>query len=268
MKIKILILSLIMSSASLFTGCAATTPLVVAGAGGHTVARLEENIRVRGAAALTDEPDLLTFSMQAIAENDTEEAVSTYLKGYNDASYTANIKSLALYQIGLIYMNRFNKHRDYDKSLYYFKKQLAEFPTSMLRPRVESHIKLIEKRQASADQPSARQLLKTVDRRKLLAKKSTPFDAELTPMSERAITEDRVQDAENVYLVLYNNKASSDTIRAKGIYQLGLIYMSPYNSHADKGKAMMYFRKIINEFPGNAIAKKARYRLNQVINRQ
>lgn len=268
MKLKLLLIASLLASSQLLTSCAVTTPLVLAGAGGHTVARLEENIRVRGAAAITDEPDLLTFSMQAIADNKTESTVDVYLQGYNNPEYSNSIKSLALYQIALIYMNRFNNDRDYPKAKYYLNKQLKEFPKSRLKTKVKQHITLLDKRMNSTEQPIAKQLLKTVDRQKLLAKNHVPFDAELTPMSERAIMEERVQDAESVYLVLYNNTASSDTIRAKGIYQLGLIYMSPYNPKGNNGKAMMYFRKIINEFPRNPIAKKAQHRLNQVINRQ
>jgi hypothetical protein len=34
------------------TACSIATPLVAAGAGGHAIGRYEENIKVRGAAAL------------------------------------------------------------------------------------------------------------------------------------------------------------------------------------------------------------------------
>ena len=51
----------------LLASCAAPAPLAVAGAGAYEVAKYEENIRLRAAAALRDEPDLLTFSIQAIA---------------------------------------------------------------------------------------------------------------------------------------------------------------------------------------------------------
>jgi TolA-binding protein len=87
-------------------------------------------------------------------------------------------------------------------------------------------------------------------------------------MSERAITGDRVSDAESVYLILYENKTSSDSMRAKALYQIGLIYMSEYNSHGDNATALNYFRKIIQEFPKDPVAKKACRRMSQVINRQ
>ena len=77
----------------LLASCAAPAPLAVAGAGAYEVAKYEENIRLRAAAALRDEPDLLTFSIQAIARGQTEKAVDTYMLGYNNPDYSDNMKS-------------------------------------------------------------------------------------------------------------------------------------------------------------------------------
>lgn len=249
-------------------GCAAATPLLIAEGAGHEIARRDENIKVRGAAALAEEADLLTFSVQAIARGKTDKAVATFLKGYADPDYSSNIKSLAIYQIGLIYMNRYNDFRNDDKARAYFNQHRIEFPESRLKQRVLKRLKVLEERNNEAVQLSATQLLKQVNRAKLLARDDTPFDAELTPMSERAITDERVEDAEGVYLILYDNKASSNEMRAKALYQLGLIYMSPYNRHGDNRKALAYFRKIATEFPQTTVAKRANHKATVLINRQ
>ena len=117
-------------------------------------------------------------------------------------------------------------------------------------------------------QLSPEQLLRQVDRNKLLQQDNIPYDAELTAMSERAITQGRVAEAESVYLVLYDNKASSDMMRARSLYQLGLIYMSPYNQAGDNQKALAYFRKITAEFPQTEAAEKSRQRIVELLNRQ
>lgn len=249
-------------------GCAAATPLLVAEAGGHQLARYEEDVKVRAAAALHDEPDMLTYSVQAISRNNASKAIDTYLKGYNAPDYSRNMKSLALYQIALVYMNRFNDDRDDKKAREYLELHRKEFPESRLKPRIDQHLAILDKRDAEPVQLTATQLLTQVDRNKLLKKDNTPFDTELTPMSERAITEGRVADAETVYLILYDNKASSDEMRAKALYQLGLIYMSPYNDMGNNKKAMTYFRKIIADFPGTSVAKRSEERISDLINRQ
>jgi|TARA_B110001454_G_scaffold38081_1_gene37526 TolA-binding protein len=264
MKLRLIAISLIILS----TGCALTTPLVVAGAGGHAIARHEEDIRVRGAAALQEEPDLLTYSVEAIARNKEAEAVATYSKGLTSDDYSHNIKSLALYQIGLLYMNPYSEARNDDKALSYFNQHLEQYPKSKLRPKIKAKIALIKKRKSESNQLSAKEMLKLADRMALLAQPSVPFDAELTPMSERAISNDRIEDAESVYLIIYNNKASSDQMRAKALYQLGLIYMSEYNTHHSTSKAIKYFRMIKEEFPETRVAKKANKRISQVINQQ
>jgi TPR repeat protein len=249
-------------------GCAIATPFVAAGAGGHAIGRYEENIKVRGAAALQEEPDLLTYSVQAIARNNLDKAVATYTKGLNSRSYSDNIKSLSLYQIGLIYMNPYAEQRDDNEALKYFNRHLKQYPESRLRNKIKAKIALINTRKSDKSQLTAKELLALADRTALLEQSNIPFDAELTPMSERAIIGDRVTDAESVYLILYDNKASSETMRAKALYQIGLIYMSEYNSHGDNAKALNFFRKITREFPESPIAKKASKRMSQVINRQ
>lgn len=250
------------------TGCSIATPLVAAGAGGHAIGRYEENIKVRGAAALKEEPDLLTFSVQAISRNNIKSAVDTYSKGLISDNFNSNMKSLALYQIGLLYMNPYSQQRNDQTALKYFNRHLNEFPQSRLRDKINNKIALIKEREKSETQLTADELLKLANRSELLAQSNIPFDAELTPMSERAIISDRVADAESVYLILYSNEKSSDSMRAKALYQLGLIYMSEYNTHGNNAKALNYFRKITEEFPGTAIANQASKRMSQVINRQ
>jgi len=264
MKLRLIAISLIVLS----TGCSVATPLVIAGAGGHAIGRYEEDVNVRGAAALQEEPDLLTYSVEAIARNDEAKAVITYKKGLDSASYTDSIKSLTLYQIGLLYMNPYSEARDDDEALKYFNQHLTQYPDSKLRPKIKAKIALINQRKLETNQPSAAELLKLADRMVLLAEPTVPFDSELTPMSERAITTDRIGDAESVYLILYKNTASSEEMRAKALYQLGLIYMSEYNTHHDNTKAITYFRKISEEFPNTLVAEKAGKRVSQVINRQ
>jgi hypothetical protein len=258
----------IIAVAVALSGCAATTPLIVAEAGGHQLARKDEDRKVRAAAALQEEPDLLTYSVDAIVRGKTEEAVATYMKGYSAPNYSQNMKSLALYQVALLYMNRFNDQRDDNKARAYLKQHRIEFPDSRLQPRINKRLAVLDQRQQDAVHLSAKQLLKRVDRSQLLQRNSTPFDAQLTPMSERAITHERVADAETVYLILYDNQASSDDMRAKALYQLGLIYMSPYNRHGDNDKALAYFRKITQEFAQTPVAEDASKRITTLINRQ
>lgn len=265
--IKHVPLALLMAVLGL-TGCAAATPLLMVEAGSHQLAMYDEDLKVRAAAALHEEPDLLTFSIQAIMRGRTQVAADTYQKGYQNADFSDAMRSLALYQIALLFMNRYNDDRDDTLARQYLQTHKQQFPNSALHAKIDHRLAILDQRQAEPVQLNARQLLRQVDRRQLLQRNDIPFDSELTPMSERAIVDGRVDDAEHVYLILYSNTASSEDMRARALYQLGLIFMSPYNQHNDSRKAIGYFRQITNEFPNAVIAPRASYRIGQIINQQ
>jgi len=261
--IKNLLLILIVIS---LWGCVSSTPMVLVGAGNHQLLKHQQSIRLRAAAALDEEPDLLTYSVKGISENRSSEIINTYLLGYGKADYSQDMKSIALYQVGIIYMNRLNKQRDDEKARLYFHRHLIEFPYSILQKRVQEHLQVIAKRKLQTLQLTPNQILSQLDSQALLSKRLVTFDEELTPMSQRAIEEDRLEDANGVYITVYENPGSSDTIKAKSLYQLGLIYMSPNNQQASINKSSYFFRKIIAEFPNSRLAKKAQKRISHLVN--
>lgn len=249
-------------------GCAAATPLILGGGANHLLVMSEENTRLRKAAALEEEPDLLSYSLLALTSKTTEDVVNTYMKSYGDDRYSKNIKSLALYQVALIFMNRYNDARNDDIALSYFNRHFIEYPNSRLHDRISQRMDAIKERKNNHTKFTVAQLLSQVDHEALLNKPKLPFDEELTPMSERAISKGRTDDAEAVYLILYDNPASSENVRAKALYQLGLIYMSPYNTKANDKRAIMYFRKMMSDFPENHLYNHAQQKVSIILNAQ
>lgn len=256
----------ILSLISALAGCAATTPLVLGAGGNHEFLKYKTDIRLKAAAALDEEPDLITYSINGIVENKSNDVINTYLLGYGKDDYSQDMKSIAIYQIGLIYMNRYNKDRDDEKAKAYFHRHLIEFPYSILQDRVQDRLAIIEARKKETVQMTPEQLLSHVDKDRLLNKPITAFDPDLTPMSERAIRENRLEDANGVYLTVYQNPGSSDSIKAKSLYQLGLIYMSEQNPDKSIKKSSYFFRKVMEEFPRQAVSKKAEHKLSKLIN--
>lgn len=265
---KSLILGMAVVCLHAVTGCSPTTPLVIAGGGNHQLVKYQQDVRLKAAAALEEEPDLITYSIKGIAENNAEDVINTYLKGYGKDDYSQDMKSIAIYQIGLIYMNRLNEQRNDEKAKLYFQRHLIEFPYSILQDRIHKRLKMIEDRKKETLHLTPEQILAKVDRDRLLNKPTMTFDEELTPMSERAIRENRLEDANGVYATVYENPGSSDLIKAKALYQLGLIYMSPHNEARDIAKARFFFQKIIDEFSSTPQAKRAEHKISQLINQQ
>lgn len=260
--LSILITLIFMGGCSFFP----STPLVMAEVGNHEFQKYKQEIRLRAAAALKEEPDLITYSVKGIAERKTDEVINTYLKGYGKDDYSQDMKSIAIYQIGLIYMNRLNENRDDDKAKLYFQRHLIEFPYSILQNRIREHIATIEERKKQPVQLTPEQIISRMDKSELLNEPAVAFDHDLTPMSKRAILEGRLDDAHGVYMTVYNNPGSSDKIRAKSLYQLGLIYMSPNNKKQNIQKATAIFRKLLEEFPDTEEFSKAESRLTQIAN--
>jgi len=67
---------------------------------------------------------------------------------------------------------------------------------------------------------------------------------------------------------MYENEGSSLELRAGSLYQIGLMYMSPYNANGDEERALEYFIRIQREFPDLNIAKKANEKSGYLINKQ
>lgn len=248
--------------------CSPVTPFVAAGVGSREIAMYQQNQRIVAAAAVDEEPDLLTFSVKGIVNKNSEEVVKTYMLGYGKNDYSQDMKSIAIYQIALLYMSRLNHDRDDEKAKLYLQRHLIEFPHSMLKERVEKRLAIIEKRKTDTYQPTPEQIVANADRARLLSKPTQVFDEDLTPMSERAIKEDRLVDANGIYITVYNNPGSSDAIKAKSLYQLGLIYKSPHNKNQSLDKARFFFNKVINEFPKSPEAHKSWLRINRMVNNQ
>jgi TPR repeat protein len=263
--IKFLLISMLFVN---IWACSPATPFVAAGIGNHEYVKYKQDQRVIAAVALDEEPDLITYSIKGIVNNNSDEVIETYLIGYGKEDYSQDMKSIAIYQVGLLYMNRLNHKRDDEKAKMYFQRHLIEFPYSVLQHRIQDRLEIIKQRKTKTSHPTPEQIIAQADRKRLLSKPTEVFDQDLTPMSERAIRDNRLEDANGVYSTVYENPGSSDGIKAKSLYQLGLIYMSPYNKERNIRKARFFFDKITSEFPKSLEAKKASRHLNRMINDQ
>jgi len=244
------------------------TGLTLAGLGGHQFAMTKENIALRAHAALHEEPDLLTFSIDAISNDKTEHAVETYMEGYNDPKNSQPIRAIALYQIGLIFMNHYNRDRDDDRAAFYLEKARDEFNIEPLNKRIAARLEKIEKRKDNVVILTADQHLMNWKQQPQLPPKLIPHDDEMKDFTARAISTDRIQEAILLYTLMYENEGSSLELRAGSLYQIGLMYMSPYNANGDEERALEYFIRIQREFPDLNIAKKANEKSGYLINKQ
>jgi len=81
------------------------------------------------------------------------------------------------------------------------------------------------------------------------AEASNAMEPDLIDTSIEAISTNKVLDAEQAYLHLYNDESYPDNVRAQALYQNGLMYSVPTHKAYNKERAMMYFEKVLVEFP-------------------
>jgi outer membrane protein assembly factor BamD (BamD/ComL family) len=250
----------------LLGACSPTTPLFIAQVTTNEVVEYKAMKSKRMAAAVEEEGDLLTYSAMAIRDARSPEAEDTYLVGYRDDKFSDDVRAIALYQIGLIYMSRYNDQRDDAKALAYLERVLKEFPASRAAERAEARILMIRQRAGEPVQKSSRELLASWRPSDNLDLYQPGLDPDMTLLSRRAVLKDRVAEAEELYLLALSDAHVQPDTKEKALYQLGLMYLAPDNPHANRDKAIGYLRRLLVQFPASDLAGKASRHLDQALN--
>ncbi|WP_044873661.1 tetratricopeptide repeat protein [Pseudomonas sp. LFM046] len=251
----------------LLGACSPTTPLFITQLTTNEVVEYKTMKSQRMAAAVEEEGDLLTYSAMAIRDAKSPEAEELYLVGYRDDRFSDDVRAIALYQIGLIYMSRYNDQRDDAKALAYLQRVLDEFPASRAAERAEARILVIRQRAREPVQKTSRELLASWKPSSNLDLYKPGLDPDMTLLSRRAVLKDRVAEAEELYRLALSDDHVQPDIKQKALYQLALMYMAPDNPHASRDKAIGYLRRLLVQFPDSDLAPKASHHLDQILNR-
>jgi hypothetical protein len=250
----------------LLSACAPTTPLFLAQVGTQEAAESKELKNNRMLAAIEDEGDLLTYSAMAIRDGSSAKAEATYMKGYEDAKLSDEVRAISLYQIGLIYMSRFNDQRDDTKALNTFYKVRNEFAQTRAARRSEQRIGLITQRANEPLQQTARELLANWQPSQNLDLNKPSLDPDMTLLSRRAVLKDRVSDAEELYRVALMDAGVEPAIKHEAMYQVALMYLAADNPHPSRDKAIEYLRQLLAQHPSAELQEKAARHLDTALN--
>ncbi|MET1077895.1 MAG: tetratricopeptide repeat protein [Pseudomonas sp.] len=250
----------------LLNGCAPTTPLFIVQLSTQEVAEYKTLKSHRMTAAVEEEGDLLTYTALAIRDNSSADAERLYLSGYQDTGLSDQVRAIALYQIGLLYMNRYNEARDDGKALDYLQRVNREFPTSRAAERAVVRIASIRQRLAEPLQQSARERLDQWHPDQNLDLYQTSLDPDLTLLSRRAVLKNRVAEAEELYSLALADPGVPADIKQKALYQLGLMYLATDNPQPSRTKAITYLRRLLEQYPHSELADKAARHLDQALN--
>ncbi|BCD86955.1 hypothetical protein PSm6_33620 [Pseudomonas solani] len=250
----------------LLGACAPTTPLFIAQITTNEAVEYKVLKNNRMAAAVEEDGDLLTYSAMAIRDGTSAQAEKLYLTGYQDRQFSDEVRAISLYQIGLIYMSRYNDQRDDTKALNRFYQITNEFPGTRAAERAEARILVIRQR---ADEPvhkTARELLADWKPSQNLDLYRSDLDPDMTLLSRRAVLKDRVDEAEQLYSLALGDAHVQPDIKARSLYQMALMNLAPANPRADRGRAIGYLRRLLAEFPDAEQAENAARHLDQALN--
>ena len=247
-------------------GCSPTTPLFVAHVATHEVVEYKTLKSKRMAAAVEEEGDLLTYSALAIRDAHSPQAEQLYLSGYRDRGLSDEVRAIALYQIGLIYMSRYNDQRDDATAQLYLNRVLDEFPATRAAERAAERLMVLRGRVDEPLQKNARELLVDWKPGADLDLNKPSLDQDMTLLSRRAVLKNRVAEAEELYLLALRDPGVAASIKEKALYQLGLMYMAADNPRADRDKAINYLRRLLVQYPNGELAGKAARHLDRVLN--
>ncbi|MBM7061692.1 tetratricopeptide repeat protein [Pseudomonas sp. UL073] len=257
---------LLLTGCLLLAACSPTTPLFVAQISAQEAVENKVLKTNRMTAAIEEEGDLFTYSAQAIRDAKSAPAEELYLTGYRDRQLSEEVRAISLYQIGLIYMSRYNDQRDDTRALNYFYQVRNEFPQSRAAERSAVRIELIRQRAQEPVQKTARELLANWQPNQNLDLTQASFDPDMTLLSRRAVLKSRVPEAEELYLLAVNDRGVQPDIKQKALYQLALMYLAANNPQADRDKAIGYLRRLLAEYPDGELADKAARHLDQALN--
>lgn len=251
---------------TLLVGCSPTTPLFIAQVTTHEVVDYKTMKNNRMLAAIEEEGDLLTYSAMAIRDAKSERAETTYLAGYHDAKLSPEVRAIALYQIGLVYMSRYNDQRSDTKATNYFYQVINEFPQTQAAGRAEARLLMMRKRAEDPVQKSPRELVANWKPKADLDLYKASLDPDMTLLSRRAVLKNRVGEAEQLYMLAVADPGVPQDIKEKALYQLGLMYLAPDNPQRNRDKAIGYLRRLLVQYPNSELAGKASRHLNQGLN--
>lgn len=199
-------------------------------------------------------------------------------QGDFDGAFTENLKILslalhrppedeALFNMGLILAHPENPKKDYGKSLFFFKKLVADFPKSAWidRAKIWSGI-LQENEKLNQTIETIRQMnekLKQADRKIEEREEARESLVNSQKLLSQGNYEGALKENQRV-LSLYGQHILGD----EALLNMGLIYAHPGNPKRDNGKAMFFFNKLTKEFPQSPFADQARIWLGMLLENQ
>ncbi len=199
-------------------------------------------------------------------------------QGDYDGAFAENLKILslalhrppedqALFNMGLILAHPENSKKDYGKSLFFFKKLMADFPKSGWIDRAKIWSGILQENE------KLNQMIETIRQMNEKLKQADRKIEEHEEARESLVNSQKLLAQGNYEGALKENQRvlslyGQHTLGHEALFNMGLIYGHPGNPKRDNGKAMFFFNKLTKDFPQSPFADQARIWLGMLLENQ
>jgi outer membrane protein assembly factor BamD (BamD/ComL family) len=154
----------------------------------------------------------------------------------------------ALFYLGILYTHYNYPERNYKKSLYYFQKLIKNFPESKFNERSKIWIKVLKDLEKKKNEPIKSIIIRT----KVTTKEESAIQKgkELLDLGDfkGAVAESRR------ILSKFPNAPPGD----EALFTIALIFADYRNPNKDYNKSLLYFKRLVSEFPQSTLREQAK----------
>jgi TolA-binding protein len=165
----------------------------------------------------------------------------------------------ALFTMGLIYAHYENPQKDYKKAISFFKKLIEDYPQSPLVEQARvwvGTLDAIEKEKRDVIEKEEKVASEKVQKKSKVKGQEQGARKHLI-RSQQLLAKGDYQEAlrENQKVLSVADKTASAD---KALYNAGLIYAHYGNPEKDYKKAIIFFEKLIEDYPGSTLVQQAK----------
>jgi tetratricopeptide (TPR) repeat protein len=191
-----------------------------------------------------------------LAQGDYEGALNENLKILSLAIHRPP-EDKALFNMGWIYAHPENPRKDYEKSMFFFKKLLEDFPQSSWSKRVKIWVGILQESQ---------KLTQTVEALNRMNEKSKQIDRKIKEweqgrepflLSQKLLAEGNYEGAlkENQRILSLSGQNPPGD---EALFNMGLIQAHPGNSKRDYAKSLALLKRLIKDHPQSPWVEQAK----------
>jgi tetratricopeptide (TPR) repeat protein len=205
----------------------------------------------------------LRHSKELLAQGDYEGASNANLKILSLAIHRSP-EDRALFNMGLIYTHPKNPKKDYEKSLFFFKKLMMDYPQSPWAERAKIWTGILQEiEELNQTIGTLNQTIEAFNQMNERLKKVDTKAEDTAEARESLLRGQKLLAQGNYEGALRENQKSlslsgQNPPGDEALFNMGLIYAHPGNSKKEYGKSLFFFKRLMKDYPQSSWVEPAK----------